>query len=129
MDAKTLMSILNTSTGRCWSSEMYNPVPGMLPNVPSSNGYKVSFVLHHFHFFVYYFCKYFTFGFSLAHQGGFGVALIAKDLGLAQNVATQSGIPIPMGAQAHQMYRMMQLKKLGDKDLAVAYQYLQDESS
>lgn len=42
MDAKTLMGILNTSTGRCWSSEMYNPVPGMLPNVPSSNNYKVS---------------------------------------------------------------------------------------
>lgn len=48
MDAKTLMSIFNTSTGRCWSSEMYNPVPGMLPNVPSSNGYKVSFALVHF---------------------------------------------------------------------------------
>ncbi|XP_034243453.1 3-hydroxyisobutyrate dehydrogenase, mitochondrial [Thrips palmi] len=100
MDPKTLMSILNTSTGRCWSSEMYNPVPGMLPNVPSSNGYK----------------------------GGFGVALIAKDLGIAQSVATQSGIAIPMGAQAHQMYRMMEIKKLGDKDLAVAYKYLQGES-
>lgn len=101
MDPKTLMGILNTSTGRCWSSEMYNPVPGLLPNVPSSKGYK----------------------------GGFGVALIAKDLGIAQNVAIQSGVPIPMGAQAHQMYRIMDLKDLGDKDLAVAYQYLKSEKS
>lgn len=61
-------------------------------------------------------------------QGGFGVALIAKDLGIAQSVATESGIAIPMGAQAHQMYRMMEIKKLGDKDLAVAYKYLQGES-
>lgn len=101
MDPKTLMGILNTSTGRCWSSEMYNPVPGMIPTVPSSNNYK----------------------------GGFGVALIAKDLGIAQNVAIQSGAPIPMGSQAHQLYKIMELKNLGDKDLAVAYQYLQKQSS
>lgn len=101
MDPKTLMSILNTSTGRCWSSEMYNPVPGMVPNCPSSHGYK----------------------------GGFGVSLIAKDLGIAQSVATQSGIAIPMGGQAGQLYRMMEIKKMGDKDMAIAYKFLQGESA
>lgn len=136
MDPKTLMSILNTSTGRCWSSEMYNPVPGMVPNCPSSNGYKASSI-----FFIFLnkinheeicfgkktlllILNYFFF-----FQGGFGVSLIAKDLGIAQSVATQSGIAIPMGGQAGQLYRMMEIKKMGDKDMAVAYQFLKGESA
>jgi hypothetical protein len=28
MDPKVLAGILNTSTGRCWSSDTYNPCPG-----------------------------------------------------------------------------------------------------
>lgn len=31
------------STGRCWSSELYNPYPGVLPNVPASNNYQGGF--------------------------------------------------------------------------------------
>lgn len=31
------------SSGRCWSSEVYNPVPGVLDGVPSSNNYKGGF--------------------------------------------------------------------------------------
>ena len=36
-----MAGILNSSSGRCWSSDTYNPVPGVLPSVPSSNDYKV----------------------------------------------------------------------------------------
>lgn len=43
MDPHKLAGVLNTSTGRCWSSEMYNPVPGVLPNVPASKGYNGGF--------------------------------------------------------------------------------------
>ena len=50
LDKKMLARILNMSTGRCWSSEIYNPCPGVIENVPSSNNY----------------------------QGGFGVQLMAK---------------------------------------------------
>jgi hypothetical protein len=35
-----LASIVNTSSGRCWSSDTYNPVPGVMPNVPSSRNYS-----------------------------------------------------------------------------------------
>jgi 3-hydroxyisobutyrate dehydrogenase len=28
MDPKLLSSIINTSSGRCWSTEVYNPCPG-----------------------------------------------------------------------------------------------------
>ena len=38
MDAKTLAGVINTSSGRCWSSDTYNPFPGVLDNVPASRG-------------------------------------------------------------------------------------------
>lgn len=37
-----LNDIVNSSSGKCWSSELYNPVPGLLPDVPSSKNYEVS---------------------------------------------------------------------------------------
>lgn len=43
LDAKLLAGILNSSSGRCWSSEVYNPVPGVMENVPASNGYNGGF--------------------------------------------------------------------------------------
>jgi 3-hydroxyisobutyrate dehydrogenase-like beta-hydroxyacid dehydrogenase len=41
LDPKVLMEIVNSSSGRCWSSEVYCPVPGTMDNVPSSSDYKV----------------------------------------------------------------------------------------
>ena len=41
LDKKMLAHILNISTGRCWSSELYNPCPGVVEGVPSSNNYQV----------------------------------------------------------------------------------------
>ena len=43
LDPKLLASVLNVSSGRCWSSEVYNPVPGVCPNVPPSNNYDNGF--------------------------------------------------------------------------------------
>lgn len=43
MDAATLAGIMNTSTARCWSSDSYSPVPGLMPNVPSSKNYEGGF--------------------------------------------------------------------------------------
>ena len=37
---KALAEIINMSTGRCWSSQEYNPVPGIVPGVPASNKYQ-----------------------------------------------------------------------------------------
>merc|ERR1712159_263622 len=59
IDKHQLAQILNMSSGRCWSSDTYNPVPDIIPGVPGSNNWK----------------------------GGFGVALMTKDLGLAQDAA------------------------------------------
>jgi len=98
LEPKLLSGIINTSSGRCWSSEIYNPVPGVLENVPSSNNY----------------------------QGGFGTALMAKDLGLAQNSATRSNSAIPLGALAHQLYRIMTVRGFANKDFSSVYQFLQE---
>ena len=38
-----LAKILNMSTGRCWSSDTYNPYPGVFDGVPSSNDYQGGF--------------------------------------------------------------------------------------
>ncbi|GIX94516.1 3-hydroxyisobutyrate dehydrogenase, mitochondrial [Caerostris extrusa] len=98
LDPVNMSKILNMSSGRCWASEVYNPVPGVMENVPSSNGY----------------------------QGGFGTALMAKDLGLAQLAATKTSSPIPLGSLAHQIYRMMINSGLSNKDFSSVFLYLQE---
>uniref|UniRef100_A0A2P2HY37 3-hydroxyisobutyrate dehydrogenase n=1 Tax=Hirondellea gigas TaxID=1518452 RepID=A0A2P2HY37_9CRUS len=99
LDPKLLAGILNSSSGRCWSSDVYNPVPGVMEGVPSSNNY----------------------------EGGFGSALMAKDLGLAQDAATNSMTPTPLGSLAHQLYRMMQTSGYSKKDFSSVFQFLQPD--
>ncbi|BFZ06227.1 hypothetical protein BsWGS_09265 [Bradybaena similaris] len=99
LDSKLLARILNMSSGRCWSSEIYNPVPGVLEGVPASNGY----------------------------QGGFGTSLMSKDLGLAQNAATATKCATPLGALAHHIYRLMCGHGYGSKDFSSAFQFLQEQ--
>lgn len=79
MDPKALAGVMNTSTSRCWSSDSYNPCPGVMEGVPSSRGYT----------------------------GGFGVALMEKDLGLAMDAAKPVKARLPLGAHAHQLYGLM----------------------
>jgi 3-hydroxyisobutyrate dehydrogenase len=95
-DPKTLAAIINTSTGRCWSSDTYNPVPGVLPNVPSSRGYT----------------------------GGFGSALMAKDLGLAMDAAKTVNAPLALGAAAFNVYATMMANGQGGKDFSAVYAWL-----
>ncbi|KQK17120.1 hypothetical protein BRADI_1g32590v3 [Brachypodium distachyon] len=41
--ASTLSNIFNCSSARCWSSDTYNPVPGIMAGVPSSRNYDGGF--------------------------------------------------------------------------------------
>lgn len=43
IDAHVLSKIFNASTARCWSSDTYNPVPGVMEAVPASRGYTGGF--------------------------------------------------------------------------------------
>jgi hypothetical protein len=65
IDAKVLASIINASSGRSWSSDTYNPCPGVMEGVPAARGYA----------------------------GGFACDLMIKDLGLAASAAASSAPP------------------------------------
>lgn len=110
--------MINSASGRCWSSEVYNPCPGVLDGVPSSNNY----------------------------QGGFGTALMTKvrtilrdwcmswlplppqDLGLSQTVANETGTATPLGALALQIYRLMNQSGYSDKDFSSVFKFLEEQS-
>lgn len=49
---------------------------------------------------------------------------MAKDLGLAQTSACETGTPVPLGTLSHQFYRTAIANGLGSKDFAVIYQFL-----
>lgn len=85
LDAKVLSEIMRKSSGGNWSLEKYNPYPGVMENVPASNNY----------------------------EHGFGVALMNKDLGLAQDAAVRSHSSTPLGAMAKSLYEI-HLKHGGD---------------
>jgi len=95
MDPKLMADIFNSSTSRCWSSDTYNPVPGVMEGVPSSRGY----------------------------EGGFGVDLISKDLSLALTAAQSVKAPVPLGSAALQLYNLMSTHGLGGKDFGVPYAF------
>ena len=90
MDPQVLAGILNTSSGRCWSSDTYNPFPGVLDNVPAARGYS----------------------------GGFGSDLMLKDLGLATDAARHARQPVPLGATAQQLYQTFSLQGHGGLDFS-----------
>jgi 3-hydroxyisobutyrate dehydrogenase len=90
IDTQVLAGIINSSTGRCWSSDTYNPWPGVIETAPSSRGYS----------------------------GGFGADLMLKDLGLATEAARQAKQPVILGAVAQQLYQSMSQRGEGGKDFS-----------
>ncbi|XP_052202010.1 probable 3-hydroxyisobutyrate dehydrogenase, mitochondrial isoform X7 [Diospyros lotus] len=76
ISASTLMKIMNSSSARCWSSDSYNPVPGVMEGVPSSRNY----------------------------DGGFASKLMAKDLNLATTSAKEVGVRVPLASEAEQIF-------------------------
>lgn len=99
LEPKALAEMINSSTGRCWPSEVNNPVPGVVETAPASRGYS----------------------------GGFGVSLMNKDLRLALAAAEDSGTPLALGGQAREVYNAVEAAHRG-KDFSVVYQWLHDKS-
>ncbi|MES2868658.1 MAG: 3-hydroxyisobutyrate dehydrogenase [Pseudomonadota bacterium] len=99
MEASVLAGIINTSSGRCWSSDTYNPFPGVLENAPAARGYS----------------------------GGFGTDLMLKDLCLASEAAKQIGQPVLLGAFAQQLYQSFSAQGNGSLDFsAIINMYRKD---
>ena len=96
IDPQALAGVINSSTGRCWSSEIYNPWPDICENAPSSRGYT----------------------------DGFAAQLMLKDLGLAVDAAQQVDQPVVLGSMVQKLYQ--QLCQEGDAHLdfsSIMHQY------
>ena len=96
IDPQALAGVINSSTGRCWSSEIYNPWPDICANAPSSRGYT----------------------------DGFAAQLMLKDLGLAVDAAQQVDQPVVLGSMVQKLYQ--QLCQEGDAHLdfsSIMHQY------
>jgi 3-hydroxyisobutyrate dehydrogenase-like beta-hydroxyacid dehydrogenase len=60
--------------------------------------------------------------FAGAFAPGFALDLAYKDLGLAQHLATQLGVPSPIGAQTENLLRIARAMGLGSSDTAAMIQ-------
>lgn len=98
LDPKVLSDIMLASSGRNWSLEVYNPYPGVMEAAPASHDY----------------------------QPGFMVDLMVKDLGLAMEIAEQSGVKNVMGQLAQSLYGEYQDAGNGQHDFSGILQKLQD---
>jgi len=78
LDPRVLSEIMKVSSGSNWALDTYNPYPGVMKDVPSSNAYT----------------------------GGFLVDLMRKDLGLALDTAQSSNSSIPFGSLAQNLYQV-----------------------
>jgi 3-hydroxyisobutyrate dehydrogenase len=90
LDPKTLSDIIAKSSGRNWATELYNPWPGVMENVPASKSYA----------------------------GGFGVDLMLKDLGLAAESALNAKASTPLGELARNLYSMHSAQGNGGLDFS-----------
>lgn len=78
LDPKVLSDIIGSSSGANWVLSTNNPCPGTLESAPSARGYS----------------------------GGFATQLMLKDLGLAVEAAIESGVPVPVGSLAQNLYAL-----------------------
>ena len=100
IDPKILSEIMLKSSGGNWSLEKYNPYPGVMDGVPASRGF----------------------------EGGFGVDLMAKDLGLANEAATTTRTATPMGSLARSLYASWSAHGKGKLDFSSIVEFLKPKS-
>jgi 3-hydroxyisobutyrate dehydrogenase len=97
LDRKVLGNLINVSTGKCWASEVNNPVPGVVEGSPASRGYT----------------------------GGFGISLMKKDLKLAMTAAKEAGAKLELAERARDVYeRAEQDETCKGMDFSVVYRYI-----
>lgn len=101
LSPQTMAHVLNTSTGRSWSSEINNPAPGALKGTKSSPPAE------------------------RGYDGGFATRLMAKDLRLALQAAGQVGLPTPLGVLASRIYDNLEKRDdYTNKDFSVVFKAL-----
>lgn len=97
LDPKVLASVINVSTGKCWPSEVNNPVAGVVPTAPANRDYA----------------------------GGFGISLMKKDLKLAIAAAEEAGAKLALADSARGLYEAAEADETcKGRDFSVVYRYL-----
>ena len=96
LDPERFFEIASKSSGQCWSITSYYPWPGPVETAPSNRDY----------------------------EGGFAVAMMLKDLKLAQQAAAAAGAAAPMGAQAEGLFALFDRLGYGSKDFSGILQML-----
>lgn len=95
MDPKVLSEIMSVSSARCWSLDTYNPIPNVLPNVPSSREY----------------------------DNGFSMELMSKDINIALDCAKNVNLQTDLSNRTLEHYEALK-KKNSSKDFSYVYQYI-----
>jgi 3-hydroxyisobutyrate dehydrogenase len=101
VDRKTLYNVLSTSTANSFLLENVNPMPGVLPNSSSTNGFKP----------------------------GFAAKLMLKDLRLSQMASQTAGTATPLGAAATAAYSMLISQGDGDLDMTAIIKLIKPDIS
>ena len=96
LSADRLSELINSSSGRCWSSEINNPVPGVVQGAPADRDY----------------------------EGGFNVGLMKKDLGLAIEAARLCGAKLELASSAQSVYDAVDQSESSGKDFSVVYKWI-----
>lgn len=97
LDAETFFNISSKASGQCWSMTSYCPAPGPVPASPANNDY----------------------------EAGFAVAMMLKDLRLAQDAASGVGAAIPFGEQAERLYTVLEEQGMSAKDFSVVMSHIE----
>jgi 3-hydroxyisobutyrate/3-hydroxypropionate dehydrogenase len=97
LDPKVLAGVINVSTGRCWPSEVNNPVNGVVETAPAGRDYS----------------------------GGFGISLMKKDLKLAMVAAKEADARLELADRARDLYEAAEaVERCKGRDFSVIYRYI-----
>ena len=99
LSAEKFFEISSKASGQCWSMTSYCPAPGPVPTSPANNDYTA----------------------------GFAVAMMLKDLKLAQDAGQSVDAATPLGQQATAIYQDLDKAGLTAKDFSVVMQQIKGE--
>lgn len=91
MDMRVLYDVISTATGNSWAFRNRMPEKGLVPGSPAENDYAP----------------------------GFAADLMAKDLELIRQMATEVGSPIMLGCLVQQLYSSASANGWGQQDFSV----------
>eukprot|EP00775_Hariotina_reticulata_P002770 gene2770-3063_t len=103
LEPKVLTQVLNFGAARCWASEVYNPVPGVIENeeLPANRGYRA----------------------------GLPSSVVSEQLEMLVQAAGAAKSPVPLTRHLQSLYEKIKDEGLGDKDFSSIYRYIYGSGS